>query len=102
MIAGKIEKAIESFTKAINLVPSHVPSHWFRADAYAAIKEYAKSISDYSKAIQLAPVIPENRDARIKIYTGRGKAYKELGNDTKAEADFMKAKEIEANIKSKP
>ena len=104
--AGKIEfsieKAIERFTKAINLVPNDVIAHCYRADAYAAIKEYEKAISDYSKAIQLAPVIPKNRYVRTKIYTGRGKAHKELGNDTKADADFMKAREIEANIKSKP
>ena len=99
---GEIEKAIESFTEAISLVPHWVPAHGYRGDAYAAIKEYEKAISDYSKAIQLAPVVPENRAALIRIYTGRGKAYKELGDDTKAEADFMKAREIEANIKSKP
>ena len=101
---GGIENAIERLTKAIKLVPNygHGHAHRFRGDAYAAIKEYEKAISDYSKAIQLAPVVPENRPMRISIYTGRGKAYKELGNDTKAEADFMKAREIEANIKSKP
>ena len=57
--------------------------------------DYDQAIKDYSEAIKLDP---GDADA----WYNRGVAYKELGNEAKAKADFLKAEELEAKAKSKP
>ncbi len=56
---------------------------------------YDQAIKDYSEAIKLKP-------DRADVWYNRGAAYKELGNEAKAKADFLKAEELEAKAKSKP
>ena len=57
--------------------------------------DYDQAIKDYSEAIKLKP---GDADA----WESRGDAYKELGNEAKAKADFLKAEELKAKAKSKP
>ena len=57
--------------------------------------DYDQAIKDYSEAIKLEP-------GEADAWYNRGLAYKELGNEAKAKADFLKAEELEARAKSKP
>ena len=52
-------------------------------------ESFSKAIADYTEAIRIDP-----DDALT--YDARGIAYEELGDKVKAEADFVKAKELDS------
>jgi tetratricopeptide (TPR) repeat protein len=80
------DKAISDFTQEIKLHPNAV-TYLSRGESYFSIGEYDKAISDYSDVIRLDP-----NDA--VAYSKRGLAYKQLGKNAKAKADFDKAKQL--------
>jgi tetratricopeptide (TPR) repeat protein/S1-C subfamily serine protease len=53
-ILGK-RKAIQSFTKAIQLNPQYVYAYFMRAVIYGQLEEFQKSLTDYDQAIALNP-----------------------------------------------
>lgn len=59
-----------------------------RANAYFALKNYGRAISDYTRAIEFAPRMPE-------IYYNRGVAYERTGRFAKAVEDYTKAVEAD-------
>lgn len=120
---GLYDKAIEFFTKAIELNPKYVEAYKNRGNAYLNKKLYDNAMDDYNKAIELNPEYapPYNNrgliyffkglyDKAIKeynkaieldskfviAYRNRGNAYKKKGMDKEAEADFKKARELES------
>ena len=60
--------------------------------AYYELKEYDKSISDFSKSIELDP-------DELKAYQNRGDAYCNLGNYDEAIKDFAMVSQLEKNFK---
>lgn len=86
-LAKNYDKAIETFTAAINLAPDYARAYDFRGDAYMSKGEPDRAIEDYSKAISLNPDYPDYAD----VYHNRGIAYLKKKKFEKAIEDFNKA-----------
>ena len=56
-------------------------------NAYSDFKKVSEAIADYTKAIELDPKDAIN-------YSARGRAYKALGKNEEAEADFAQSKKL--------
>ena len=52
---GDFEKAIEDYSKAIELDPENPELYIARAISYNLMEEYEKSLLDYGKAIEIQP-----------------------------------------------
>jgi tetratricopeptide (TPR) repeat protein len=74
------EAAIRACTAAIALDPRDVESYISRAFELQAKGDYARSLDDYAKAIEIAP-------ARWDAYQGRAWAYLKLGKPAEALGD---------------
>jgi tetratricopeptide (TPR) repeat protein len=118
---GNYEKAIEYYTKSIELNPEFLAAYINRGSIYHDIKEYEKAIKDFNKAVEINPEIAEaynNRgysyicikeyekalrdlDRAIQLkpgnmgaYNNRGLAYAGLKEYEKAIKDYNKAIEL--------
>lgn len=83
---GQMEKAIEEYTKAIELNPEYAEAYYHRGQAYQENPDQA--ISDLSRAIELKPDYWE-------AYYRRGAAYLHRDEYDAAIADFSKVMELE-------
>ena len=81
-------KAVEHYTKAINLNPRLVDAYSNRGTAYSNEGVYDLAIKDYNKAIELDPNDPE-------IYLNRGLAQAGKGAYNLAIEDYNKAVELD-------
>lgn len=88
----KFDKAIEAYTKAIELNPNDFGLYNNRAVVYHATGEYEKAIADYGKAIELNPY-------HFSSFNNRGAAYEDIGNIEQAIADYRKALELDPESK---
>jgi tetratricopeptide (TPR) repeat protein len=64
------DKAIEYFTKAINLKPDYASFYYRRGEAYYKKGDYDKAIEDFTKAINL------EHDNEYSYYGGAVYAYR--------------------------
>jgi tetratricopeptide (TPR) repeat protein len=78
------------YEQAIALNPSFALAYFDRGLAYAALKEYQKSISDWNQAIGLHPNF-------ALAYYNRGLAYDYLNEYSKALADYDQAIALDPN-----
>ena len=86
---GEYQKAIEEYTKAVELNPQYVDRAYYnRGWAYFNLEEYQKAIEEYTKVVEL---IPYYTDA----YHGRGRAYGALEEYQKAIEDYTKVMELD-------
>ena len=83
-IRGDQQRAIEEFTKAIELLPSYGYSYAARGDSYALIGDYQAAIDDYTVALSIYPDY-------VSALTTRGRAYAQQGQYDLALADFANA-----------
>lgn len=81
---GDFERAIDEFTKAIELIPGFAFGYQIRGDSYFQLAQFDLAIQDYDKAIELDP---NNKSA----YNGRGLARYQLGEFQLAIEDFDQA-----------
>ncbi|MGC2235519.1 MAG: protein kinase [Pyrinomonadaceae bacterium] len=88
----KYDKAIEAYTKAIELNPNDFGLYNNRAVVYHATGEYEKAIADYGKAIELNPY-------HFSSFNNRGAAYEDIGNIEQAINDYRKALELDPDSK---
>jgi serine/threonine protein kinase len=88
----KFDKAIETYTLAIELNPNDYAIYNNRGAAYHATGEYQKAINDYTKAVELNPY-------HFSAYNNRGAAYEDIGNIEQAVADYRKAIELDPENK---
>lgn len=86
LLDNKGREAIADYTKVIELKPDG-DSYYVRGNAYLEIKEYAKAVTDLTRAIQLDPTY-------YWSYKQRAKAYRMLGKLRLAQADERKADQI--------
>ena len=94
MARNKVDAAIESYTKAIELKPDYAEAYVRRGMARRAKGELAGSIEDYEKAGSIDPKATRNNRDVAESYSNRG--YNRL-NEMDVEgaiADFTKAAEI--------
>ncbi len=84
---GNYEKAIDYYTKAIELKPDYAAAYINRGNIYNGLKEYEKAINDFNKAIELEP------DIAI-AYNNRGIVYYRLKKYGNAINDYNKAIEV--------
>ena len=79
-------RAVAVYTEAIRLQSKDASLYNARASVYHYdLKDYRKAIDDYTMVLKLEP-------GWTFIYTSRGNCYKALGDMSKAEADYKKAK----------
>ena len=84
---GRQDAAVADYSKAIELFPkAHM--YYNRGHVYSAMKQYAKTVADDTKAIGLDP---KYRSA----YFDRGYANMEMRNNPPAIADFTKVLELD-------
>ena len=80
---GGYDKAITSYSEAIETNPNKAYAYYARGDFFYKTDEYDLAIPDYSKAIQFNPNYG-------RAYYGRGLAYREKGEVTRAVNDLEK------------
>lgn len=83
----KLERAIQDYTEAIRLDPDFSTAYYNRALIYLQLNRPDQALYGFDKYIQL---VPNDCDG----YQLRGVCYKALGDESKAQADFAKAKEL--------
>ena len=88
--AQNVEKVIAHTTASINANAS-AAAYVLRANAYASQKQFAQSIADFTKAIELNPQVPA-------IYMERGVAYANSGDFANAMADLDKTIKLAPNL----
>ena len=86
----KLEQAIVSFSKAIELDPNYANAYCNRGAVYYYKGEYEKAIIDYNEAIELNP-------RHVITYNNRGVAYDNKGEQEKAIGDFTRAIELKSD-----
>lgn len=87
---GKLNKAIDDYSKAIELNPKDITAYTLRGIAWGKKGEYDKAIADYTKALEITPKF-------AKAYNNRGYTWAQKGNMNEAIADYTKAIEIDPN-----
>ena len=119
---GQWEKAIDDYSRVIDINPKYAQAYYNRGIAKKSIQDYHGAIADYSKAIEIDPkyiqaynnrgvlkvnlqdyqgAIADYSDALeidpkyIQAYNNRGAAFCTLGQWDKAIADFSKMIEID-------
>jgi tetratricopeptide (TPR) repeat protein len=88
----KFDRAIETYTLAIELNPNDYALFNNRGAAFHADRQYQKAIADYTRAIELNPY-------HFSAYNNRGAAFEDLGNVEQAVADYRKALELDPENK---
>ena len=83
---GKFEEALLDANKALKLKPNEANFFDTRASAYAGLKRYEEALADMDKAIKLSP--------EGWLYYNRGKIYQLMGDETKSQIDFDKARKM--------
>ena len=69
---GDYDRAIESFTKAIELNPNYAEAYNNRGNAYRDNGNFDRAIADYTKAIELKPDFVEAYNHRDDAYYAKG------------------------------
>lgn len=84
---ARFEKAIENFSKAIQLDSSDVNFFLQRGFCYGRIQNFNAAIADFTKVI-------ERESSNTQAYISRGAAYNKTNNYDAAMQDFNKAIEL--------
>ena len=87
----RYQKAVEAFSKAINLVPDNGAFYYFRGEAFLKMGSFESAIEDFSKAISLG-------SCEGWSYQYRGEAFLKLGNFENAIRDFGKALDVNVGV----
>ncbi len=82
---GNYEQALADHNYAIELAPQNPAAYYNRGKTYEQQDEYRLALHDYNTSIELDP------DGYIGAYITRGDIYKKIGDDQKAEADYIHA-----------
>jgi tetratricopeptide (TPR) repeat protein len=88
---GKLEEAFRDYNEALRLDPANVSAYYNRAHATFMKADYARAAEDFSEAIRLNPA---DKVLAAKAFDFRAKAYRALGDETKAACDERKARDL--------
>ena len=86
---GKVNEAMEAFSKAVELAPNDPMYRRNRSSMYAHLKQWDKAVADYDEILKA-------QDNDVVTRFNRGYAYFQLGKLDDAEKDF------DAVIQAKP
>ena len=81
------QKAMEDFSRAIELESRYASAYNNRGSIYSMFNEYQKAVWDFNRAIELEP------EYASPLYN-RGLVFRKLGQDQKAIADYSRAIEL--------
>lgn len=87
---GELQKAINDFTYALDNVEKSwdfADNFWSRGYTFLLLENYTAAIEDYSAYIEL-------NDSYSSAFHNRGYAYRKLGKDDLADADFERAEAL--------
>ena len=92
--SGFYERAIDRFTRAIEMEPDLISADAYRAEAYRLSGKYEETIHDSTMAVALIG------DGRTKsdAYRTRAKAFREIGRNDLAIADVNAAWDIDPRV----
>lgn len=82
------KKARKDFDSTLALLPTHVDSYLNRGVALIYLKDYDAALADFNRGIQLNPRVPN-------LYRARAIIYKVKNNAQLAQADELRAAQIE-------
>ena len=85
---GDHTRAVDAYSKAIELDPTCAPAYTDRGDAYLDLGVALRALDDYNRAIELDPTC-------APAYSNRGNAYRDLGKDLRALDDYNRAIELD-------
>jgi tetratricopeptide (TPR) repeat protein len=88
---GTLDVAIDKFSRAVELEPKLASAYGYRAEAYLLKGLSEKAIQDATTAIEIGGAQPTVGRA----YTVRSTAYRQLGQEALANADFDKAYDLD-------
>ena len=91
LMIGQIDRAIEHYSRAIELNPDHATAYNNRGNARCNMDDPALAIEDFNKAIKLEPDYAE-------AYNNRGTAYKNKGDYDYAIKDYNTAIQLNRNL----
>lgn len=83
------ERAVKDFSKSLEFNPLSAGTYTDRGTARFYVQDFKGAISDFSKAIEFEPNF-------IRAYTNRAIAYRQTGQNGKAEADEKMIKQLNA------
>jgi tetratricopeptide (TPR) repeat protein len=89
--AGDLNKAIESYTKAIEIDPKFAAAFHLRGKAFAGLRYFNPSIADQTKAIRIQPKFAD-------ALMDRGMLMRASGNLDGAISDFSRVIKLTKNI----
>ena len=92
---NKPEKALEDFSRAIEIDPSRADGFVGRANTLNTLKRYEEALRDFDIAIEIDPKL-------ANAYVNRGSAYSHLGQYEKAITDYEKGLELDPKIDNPP
>ncbi|TAN61398.1 tetratricopeptide repeat protein [bacterium] len=88
---GRINDALEDYTKAIELEPNYPGTYINRGNTYNTLGNYEKAVADFNSAV--------NIDAKQSYaYNNRSFSYLRLGNFGQAKEDALTAIKIDPNL----
>ena len=85
--AKEFSKAVDDLNRAAELAPEHLQIYLQRGFAYMRLENYELAVADFDKYIA-------GDKNFVPAYYWRSLCHKNLGNDSQAQADFAKAKEL--------
>ncbi|MGD8383678.1 MAG: tetratricopeptide repeat protein [Syntrophobacterales bacterium] len=88
---GNVDVAIAKFSRALELEPKLASAYGYRAEAYHLKGFPEKAVRDSTRAIESGGT----QSTVGRAYTVRSKAYKQLGQEALAAADFDKAYDLD-------
>jgi len=89
---GQTDRAIDDFTKTLEIDPNNYKAYANRAIIYGDMGQWDRQVTDCSKSIEINP---KNQTT----YSNRGLAYEKLGDWENAIKDYTKVLEFNPNAK---
>ena len=95
---GHCDKAIEHYSRAINLKPNFAIAYYHRGNTYLIKGNVDHNKDNYNRAIKDFTLAIAFKADFAKAYNGRGNAYSAKGDYDLAIDDFNKAIELRPNL----
>jgi tetratricopeptide (TPR) repeat protein len=94
---GNSEEAVEDYTIAIELEPENWSHYAHRGLAHFLNGDYESAVNDNTAALARMTLETDTTD-RARVHFARHKSYEFLGKSEKSQADFRRARELDASV----